>query len=424
LIDELLEAVRQETEAADATEKRDRTTVVTLMGSEPLAAHQAVEFGVNLRVLRRGRVGYSGSTTGRAQEIAAAALESATEGEELALLMPAPAPLAIPRTSWPETAELGAEDLVAIGRLLAESLPDHHECRITVERSTGSVQVANLRGVDHCYQASSVVLAVTKPGPGDSMIKAFWAGLGSPSQEEVASLVQDVTRQSDWSADGAMLPPGRFRALLSPAAFGTLMLPIRQALRGKLALEGRSPFAGHLGSLVASPLVTVVDEPLLDDRTGSRPLDDEGVSCRRMELIRDGVLQAMIYDLETACRIGVPATGHGRRSTFGKPQAAYSNLVVSAGDGDLEQMMVALGDGIVIERLGGRAGGTLAGRFELPVELGWKVTEGKAGGRLAGMTIAGDVYRLIHRVIAVGGQLEWRGSLGVPWIALDGVELR
>src|SRR5439155_19579140 len=67
------------------------------------------------------------------------------------------------------------------------------------------------------------------------------------------------------------------------------------------ALYRRQTFLMDLeGQSIASPLVTIVDDPLLPGRLGSRPFDGEGVTSRRNEIVVGGVFRGFLFDSYTA----------------------------------------------------------------------------------------------------------------------------
>ena len=56
--------------------------------------------------------------------------------------------------------------------------------------------------------------------------------------------------------------------------------------------------------MIASPLVTVVDDGRLPGGHGSRPFDAEGLATRRTTVIADGTLTNYLFDTYSARRMG------------------------------------------------------------------------------------------------------------------------
>ena len=74
--------------------------------------------------------------------------------------------------------------------------------------------------------------------------------------------------------------------------------------------------AGRVGELVASPLVTLVDDGTYAREWGTYAIDDEGAPAQRNVLIEDGVLTDYMWDLVRARKEGRASSGNGRRETY------------------------------------------------------------------------------------------------------------
>jgi len=59
----------------------------------------------------------------------------------------------------------------------------------------------------------------------------------------------------------------------------------------------------QVGERAFDPGLTLIDDPLLDARPGSRPLDDEGVPSVRTVVVESGVVKGLLYDIESATRV-------------------------------------------------------------------------------------------------------------------------
>ena len=77
--------------------------------------------------------------------------------------------------------------------------------------------------------------------------------------------------------------------------------------------KNASPFAGKIGSQVAQPILSAIDDGNLANRWGSLNVDDEGLPAQRTVLIENVILMNYVSDRIGARQVGVPRTGSARR---------------------------------------------------------------------------------------------------------------
>jgi PmbA protein len=342
------------------------------------------------------------------------------------LALPAPAPLPNVLTYVPRAAVLTAPDLVRLGQGVVDRLSrDGCQVNVSVERSIGSVRLANSRGLDASYDVSTVSLSaqVIRVRGDDVLIASdYLAGADQPSLPDIEALVQRLADRIRWAGREAESPSGSLPVCFTPGGAAVLLLPLQQACSGKAVLQGISPLGDQRGVRRFASSFTLIDDPLAEGRSGSRPLDDEGIPSERLALIEHGVVGNFIYDLETAARARTRPTGHGRRSTFAKPQPAYSNLVVTPGQHSFESLLGLIEDGLLVDDLlGVGQGNVIGGTFSQPVGLAYRVRKGEIVGRVKNAAVAGNVYELLGRIAGVGCDLQWTGSTAVPPLVVDGV---
>ncbi|MEP6573550.1 MAG: TldD/PmbA family protein [Gemmatimonadota bacterium] len=426
MIAPLLERAARRAHAADAVVKTDETVTLTFESGRLKRTSFAQERGTNLRVVVDGRMGFAGSTAADPDALLESAFASARLGEEVDLPMPRPSALPAVVTHSSRAASASVEQLADLGRVVVDRLSqDGYQITVTVERSVGSVRAANSAGVDASYDVSSVgvmVEVVRIKGDDVLIVGDFLAGTDLPSFATLEGLVSGVRRRLDWASRSADPVAGSLPICFTPSGSSALLLPLHLACLGKSALQGISPLADKLGTTWLDTSFSLSDEPLLDGRSGSRPVDDEGIPSVPLRLIERGVPRALIYDLETAGRAGCRPTGHGRRSTFGKPQAAYSNLVVAPGEHDLNGLLGLIDDGLLVdELLGVGQGNVIGGAFSHPVALAYRVVKGEVVGRVTDVAVAGNSYELLRRIAGIGSEQHWRGSAAIPEIVVADV---
>ena len=428
MIGGLLDRAARRAEQADAIAKTDETLTAVFESGRLKSISLAQEQGANLRVMARGRMGFAGTTAPHWDDLIEQALESARVGPEIPLEMPSPRPLPTVSTHAPAAAAADARRLTEIGELVVSRLVrDGCQVNVSVERSLGSVRVGNSHGVDAGYDVTSVSVSaeLTRVADDDVLIIAeHLAGADLPTTRELELLTGRMLERLEWSRRSATAPTGTPPVCFTPAGTDVLLAPFRQACLGRSAHQGVSPLAGREGEAMFDPRFSLVDDALLDWRAGSRPVDDECVPSRRTLLVDAGRVGGFVWDLETAGLAGVSATGHGRRSIFGKPRTAYSNLMVLPGEDTPGELLARMETGLLVDDLiGVGQGNVVGGAFSRPVALAFRVEGGEVTGRVKRATVAGTAYDLLRNLAGIGNELQWMGSVAAPHLLVEGVKV-
>lgn len=430
MIAHVLDIVRRRGATADACLRDQATLTLKFESGRLKESALAQEAGLNLRVFADGRVGVAGTTDLAAHDdVVARALASCAEGEPLTTELPRAGITPVVETFDERAAGLAVADLAALGRAVVEQLQrPGWQVSAAVDRVVERTRLANTAGQSVEYRATAIsVSAEVTRVAGDDVLMAneTHAATGIPSSAALDAVAHTLVTRIERSERIVDPPDGRLPVLFTPEGMGALLLPVRQALSGKTVLQGVSPLGDRVGQACFDASFTLVDDPLLEGRLGSRPADDEGIPSARLPLVERGVLRAFVYDLETAARAGAVSTGHGHRTTFGKPGITYSNLLLAPGTLDEAGLLQAMGNGLVVHELIGVGQGNVAsGAFSHPVALAWRVDGGEIVGRVKDAAVAGNAFELLKRIRAVGRDAKWLGgSRLVPPMLLDGVNI-
>lgn len=440
MIARVLEAARRRAEAADALWRRTESTSIAFESGRLKAAGASEEAGVNLRVVKDGRVGVAGTTAAGADPAALVerALASAELGEAVALALPAKVPLPHVPTHMDRAANVSLDELSRLGRALVERLA-REGCQVNVGigREVSETAVANTAGAEGSYRSTAVSVAaeLTRIAGDDVlMVSDHYVGADLPTAYELDALVSSIETRLELALRLVPPPEGSLPVVFTPAGLSAVLLPLEQALSGKAVLQGISPFAGKIGEPLFDPGLSFADDPLAPGRAASRPLDDEGVPSAPLALIEAGTVRHFIYDLETAARAGTRSTGHGHRAIFGKPHAGYTNLIVGPGTAAVGAQHAApllgggladaLTDGLIVDDLiGVGQGNVIGGAFSHPVALAYRVERGEITGRVKDAAVAGNAYELLRRISGLGNDARWLGARFAPSVLLEGVSV-
>lgn len=193
-------------------------------------------------------------------------------------------------------------------------------------------------------------------------------------------------------------------------AAGRLPAYLLGPLSGGALQQKRSFLEGKLGQAIASPVLTLVDDPLVPKGFGSRLFDGEGIAAKRMPVIEAGVLKAYYVD-----------TYYGKKLKMAPTTAGPSNIVWTLGDKDQAALLAAMKDGILVTGfLGGNSNG-LTGDFSLGVQ-GFRVRGGKIAEPVGEMNISGNHLEFWKKLAAVGNDPYPYSSMKTPTLVFEGVQ--
>ena len=98
-----------------------------------------------------------------------------------------------------------------------------------------------------------------------------------------------------------------------------------------------------LGTDIASPKVTITDDPFLPGNNLQTAFDGEGVPTYTKNIIENGQLKLFLHNLTTALKDGVESTGNGQRSGA-KITTGVFNLLIQPGTVSKDELL-AMADG-------------------------------------------------------------------------------
>ncbi len=235
-----------------------------------------------------------------------------------------------------------------------------------------------------------------------------------------ARFVAEVPKAAQVGREAAERALSRLGAKKGESAVMTMAVENRAAgrlpayllgpLSGGALQQKRSFLEGKLGQAIASPVLTLVDDPLVPKGFGSRLFDGEGIAAKRMPVIEAGVLKAYYID-----------TYYGKKLQMAPTTAGPSNVVWTLGDKDQAALLAAMKDGILVTGfLGGNSNG-LTGDFSLGVQ-GFRVRGGKIAEPVGEMNISGNHLEFWKKLAAVGNDPYPYSSMKTPTLVFEGVQ--
>jgi PmbA protein len=425
---ELVELARRicgwagEGEEVEAYVVREAETEVRAFGGEVESLSAAESAGAGIRVVVGDRQGfaYAGSleepvladTLAEARDNAA----FASPDQAVGLARPdgvEPVPLELWR---PEMASFPAERKVQMALELERQVRSFDRRIRQVEQASyadAMVEgaVATTTGLSAGFRRTSCFLwahAIAADGD-DTQTGAGYSVGRAPGELDPDRAAADASLRATRLLGARKPKSGRLAVVLDKRVTTTLLGVLGGTLSGEAVLKGRSPFAGRLGEQVASPLVSVSDDPTDPAAYGASTHDAEGLACRRNVPIDSGVLTGFLYDTYSARRAGTRSTASAVRAGFkGTPGVGCRALSLRPGALDQEGVLAEVGEAVFVQSVTGVHSGVnpVSGDFSVGAE-GLMVRGGALAEPVREMTVASTIQRMLKDVVVVGGDLEW-----------------
>ncbi len=200
---------------------------------------------------------------------------------------------------------------------------------------------------------------------------------------------------------------GIMTAVISASAGGTMIHEaVGHSLEADLIQKDLSEYKEKKGTIIASPVITVIDDATLPGSRGSLLFDDEGVPARRKVLVRNGRLMEFMHSRETALKSGEELTGNGRRESYRfKPIPRMTNTMIAPGEGTPEELIKETKKGILVKRMGGGQVNTVTGEFIFEVREGYLIENGCISEPLRDATLMGKSSAVLNSIDAVCNDL-------------------
>ncbi|MBO3738113.1 TldD/PmbA family protein [Actinoplanes flavus] len=235
--------------------------------------------------------------------------------------------------------------------------------------------------------------------------------------DQLAGLVKDgrhrlLARAAVESAierlDAVDAPAGRIPVVLGPGSPAMLLHEAcGHALEGDLVRRPASAFHGRFGSRVAVPHLSLVDDPRQPGDGRQYGVDDEGEPAATAVLIEGGVLTGQLLDRWHAHQLGIPGNGHGRRLSYAYPPLPrMASTVVAPGPHAAGEIVAATPRGLYVRSIGGGDTDMGSGRFNLQVDEGYLIENGRLGPPIRGAVLSGTGSEVLAGIDMVGDDVE------------------
>jgi PmbA protein len=418
-------------DVAEAVARSGSELSVKVRLGETEVVEEAGTRGVGLRVIRDQRVALT-STSDLTEQGLARFVRDALELLEVAERDPfaGPAdPALLSKPPYPElelfdpeNGHIDAARAIELARR-GEAAARGADPRITnsdgasFARTAGAFAMVLSSGFSGGYASSYAWLTVTPLAEDEGgkkrrgyhyTAKRFLSDLDDPE-----AVGKEAARRTLRKLGARKVPTCEVPVVFDPDVARSLVGMLGGCSMGGAIWRKSSYLVGREGTAVASPLVTIVDDPLLVRAPGSRPFDGEGLASRKNTLVKDGVLEMYLCDSYAGRKLGRASTASASRGASGGVGGSTSNLVLLPGSTPAADLVRSTKRGLYVTETMGFGFNAVTGDLSRGAAGFW-IEDGELAFPVSEVTISRNLDELFRDIDAVGDDLDLRSSVASP----------
>ncbi|MFO0628751.1 MAG: TldD/PmbA family protein [Polyangiales bacterium] len=282
-------------------------------------------------------------------------------------------------------------------------------------RTAGGFVMATSGGFRGGYlgsYASVSVSPVAADADGKNRTSGYWSArrfLAALESEEAVGA--EAARRTVALLGAKKVPTQEAPVVFDPDAARSLLGAFAGCVTGDAVYRRSSYLLERMNELVASDLVTLIDDPTLSAGPGSRPFDGDGLPSRRNVVVERGVLKTWLLDVYAARKLGLKSTGSASSSTG--TGAGTSNFYLQPGTVSRDDIIASTGRGLYVTGMMGFGFNAVTGDFSRGA-VGWWIEDGRLAFPVSEVTISLNFKDLFARIDAVGSDLEFKSGVASP----------
>ncbi|MEO8026458.1 MAG: metallopeptidase TldD-related protein [Bryobacteraceae bacterium] len=279
---------------------------------------------------------------------------------------------------------------------------------------------ANSLGFAGSYRTTSCSISVSPVAKsGDSMERDYWySAARNPARlEDAATVGRKAAARALRRLNPRKVPTQRVPVIFDARNATALAGDLFDAASGTSVYRKASFLVDRLGEIIASSLITLIDDATLPGLFGTSPFDDEGVPSRRTVVIQDGVLKSWLLNSYSARKLGLKTTGNASRGLSGNAGVSNGNLYFSPGTQAPEEIIAGVQRGLYVTELMGSGANIVTGDYSCGAAGLW-IENGEFAFPVSEITIAGTLQEMLPAIDAVGNDLEFRSAVASPTLRI------
>ena len=283
--------------------------------------------------------------------------------------------------------------------------------------------LATSDGFSGSYERSGCSLSVSLvAGEGTGMERdyAFDSAIHFSDLKSPETIGLEAAERVVKRVNPVQVASGGYPIVFDPRVSSSVIGTLAGALSGSSVARKTSFLKDRMNEAIAAHGITIMDDPEMVRRSGSRPFDGEGVSTMPRELVTKGVLKTWLLDSASARELGLTTNGMAGRSGSGT-SPSVSNCYLKPGEQSPEEMISSIKEGLYLTETIGHGVNMVTGDYSKGAAGFW-IENGEIAFPVGEITIAGNLKDMFLNMQAAN-DLEFKFGINAPTLLIEGMTI-
>ena len=215
----------------------------------------------------------------------------------------------------------------------------------------------------------------------------------------------------------ARLSPKKINSFTGPAVFesrvsSSFLSHLISSISGHNLARKVSFIKGDIGEILFQENINLIDDPLIKRGLGSKNFDSEGVTCEKLELIKNGKLNEIILDTYSSKMLNKKSNGRCGGTT---------NCYFENGKSTKTDLIKDIKKGVYITELFGSGFNSVTGDFSKGGS-GFLIENGEITYPINEITVAGNIKNMFKNIF-LANDLEFKSRINSPTIRINNLSI-
>jgi PmbA protein len=255
------------------------------------------------------------------------------------------------------------------------------------------------------------ISCVVMGAEGDAQERDYWytASRDWRDLEDVESVGRRAAHRTADRLGARRIATTRAPVLFVPELARGLVGNFINAIRGGAQYRKSTFLLDAAGQQVFPAFFGIAERPHMKRALGSAPFDGEGCATHDRELVANGAVDGYVLNTYSARKLGLRTTGNA---------GGVHNLIVQPGPDGYAALLKKMGRGLVVTELMGQGVNMVTGDYSRGASGFW-VENGVVQYPVNELTIAGNLKDVFRNLVAVGNDVDARGSIRTGSILVE-----